>query len=75
MGHRGNSSPIYAVIYMTNKDAYNISEDSFETLLGMLLPGRSVDTLKVVDAKSQAEVFIFLSHISSIVVRGGDDER
>ena len=69
MGYQGT----YALISMTNKDVYYISQKVAHELMDLLEKGEAPAFYMVVDSKSGNEISIATANISSVVVKGGQN--
>lgn len=72
MGYQGNG---FALVSMTNKDVYYVSIEQGNNILKLLehTDSRMFKTgfLQTTDIKSGAKVSIALAHVSSVVVKEG----
>lgn len=65
----GYQDKTYALISMTNKDVYYVSQAIAHEIMELLEKGTAPAFYMVVDTKSGAEVSIATANISSVVVK------
>ncbi len=69
MGYKDNS---FALVSMTNKDVYYVTQDIAKELMALMELGKQPEFFLVTDVKSGANVAIATSNISSIVEKGAN---
>jgi hypothetical protein len=65
----GNQTKVYALVSMTNRDVYYLDRKSTIELVRMMRYSTADGTwvLQAVDAKSNKDIYIAVSHVSSVV--------
>jgi len=68
MGYQGNG---FALVSMTNKDVYYVTQDIAKELMALIETGNQPEFYVVTDVKSGARVAIATGNISSVVTKQG----
>lgn len=68
MGYQGNG---FALVSMTNKDVYYVTQDIAKELMALIETGDQPEFYLVTDVKSGARVAIATGNISSVVTKQG----